>query len=70
LNNEQGGGTEERRHMLHHLSSQRPYSNPTLVPRFGNELQLLHSGATKKRMDNAEMPFSDLKHQRQKMDKK
>jgi len=32
-----------------------------------NRIRLLHYGATKKRMDNTEMPFSDLKHQRQKL---
>ena len=28
--------------MLHHLFTQRPYSNPTLVPHFVNKLQLMH----------------------------
>ena len=40
-NIERGGGAEQRRHVPHHLFAQRPYSNPTLVPRFGKELQLL-----------------------------
>ena len=40
-NSERGGGAEQGRHVPHHLFAQRPYSNPTLVPRFGNELQSL-----------------------------
>ena len=37
---ERGGGAEQGRHVPHHLFAQRLYSIPTLVPRFGNELQV------------------------------